>query len=73
MMGWPKCSSIELVPTSLELFETVYKEYTERAGTILGKGFRVAVIKGMLPDAIRKTVDTSPVDMQEEDIKAYIK
>eukprot|EP00973_Karenia_brevis_P024539 3384866-Karenia_brevis.AAC.1 len=42
MMQWPKCSSMELVPTSLELFETVYKEYTDRTGTELGKGFRVA-------------------------------
>ena len=49
MMGWPKCATIDLVPTSLEVFETVYKEYEDRTGTALSKGFRVAVIKGMLP------------------------
>ena len=73
MMAWPKCSTIDLVLTSLEVFQTVYKEYEDRTGAALGKGFRISVIKGMLPDALRKSIDTSPVEMNEDAIREYIK
>lgn len=76
MINWPRCTSLEQVPSQFEQFDMTMKEYVGRTaseGTKLGKSFEKSVMMRIVPEAIKKTLESQTQAVSADQVRAYIR
>lgn len=75
MMNWPRCSNLDEVPLQIEKFELVHKEYMLRCPEVnLGKGFKKSMLKKIIPESLKKTIESQmDLNVTEQQLRAYIR